>query len=477
MAQTALPAPRTPARRRAFFGLFDANGWGWASTKALFWFVVIIVMLGYIPDRAYYLTVGRTVEIWPFAQFLHWSPVNLCPAENNLSVCPVPPGATLPWEIAPAELKLPEGRTDGGAAIVGTRTFYVGGTDGTAASDKVFVTTNAKGNVSKWEVGPALPDPRTDIAVLAVGNTLHAFGGTDASGAPTTTAWKLTINTDGSIGSWEVDDALTLPEARTGAAAISLSDGIMLAGGSSAAGPVNSAWKSTADAKGVLAAWKPENPLFEATTDALGVHVGDYVYVIGGRNANGASGGVQVLDTAPMAEGAEAPRWAVNNALNLPAPRANLTGFTVNGVVYVIGGTDGTNLSSEVLWTVPNADGTHPGWKHLMETDLGSGLQGSAAVASGSNAFVIGGTAPAGITGDLGRANLAPQDPFFQAGILGATIPGLRLEGEIGQQLGYLNAATVGAVNFIILILIGVAYNQPEKVRAIREKLKARRGR
>ena len=64
MAQTALPAPQhVTARRRAFFGLFNADGWPWAFVKALFWFVVIIVMLGYIPDRAYYFTVQRTVDV------------------------------------------------------------------------------------------------------------------------------------------------------------------------------------------------------------------------------------------------------------------------------------------------------------------------------------------------------------------------------------------------------------------------------
>ena len=79
MAQTALPAANNAIRRRTFFGLFDADGWTWAGVKAVFWFVVIITMLGYIPDRAYYFTVGKTVDIWPLAPFLQWSPVNLCP--------------------------------------------------------------------------------------------------------------------------------------------------------------------------------------------------------------------------------------------------------------------------------------------------------------------------------------------------------------------------------------------------------------
>ena len=55
------------------------------------------------------------------------------------------------------------------------------------------------------------------------------------------------------------------------------------------------------------------------------------------------------------------------------------------------------------------------------------------------------------------RANTAPLSPYFQFGLVGATVPGLKIEGEIGQQLGYLNAAGVGTVNFIILIIIGWA--------------------
>lgn len=489
MAQTTLPAPRTAPRRRALFGLFDADGWGWASAKAAFWFVVIIILLGYIPDRAYYFTVGRTVELWPFSQFVQWSPVNLCPAENKLSVCPVPPGATKPWEISPAEVRLPAGRTDGGAVIVGTRSVYIGGTDGTTASADVFVADAVgTGNLSPWAQGPSLPEPRVDPAVVAVGNAIYVIGGSDASGAPTTTTYRAEIANDGAFSEWEPVEALALPEARTEASVAALADGIMLIGGADANGPVASVWVSHAAANGALGEWEPQNPLVDATADGFAAHVGDFVYLIGGRNAGGPSGGMQVLRVTAAAEGdghgaaatpapdaeAELPRWAVLNDINLPAPRANPAGFTINGVIYLIGGTDGTARSSDVWWTTPNADGTHDGWKQLDETDLGAAIEGASAVASGSHAFVIGGTSDGGVTADLARANLAPEDPFFQLGVLGATVPGLRIEGEIGQQLGYLNAATVGAVNFILLILIGVAYNHPARTKELWGRVRGR---
>ena len=68
MAQQALGPGATVPRRRVLFGLLDAGGWAWAGLKAGFWLIVIIFMLGYLPDRAYYFTVNRTIDIGKLAQ-------------------------------------------------------------------------------------------------------------------------------------------------------------------------------------------------------------------------------------------------------------------------------------------------------------------------------------------------------------------------------------------------------------------------
>src|SRR5215210_7339397 len=107
MATQALGAGPLPRRRRAFFGLLDADGWGWASLKAFFWFVVIIFLLAYVPDRAYYFTVSRTIELG----LLAWAPVNFCPSDPNEGMpCPAPAGAVTPWHASPPEIALPEPR-------------------------------------------------------------------------------------------------------------------------------------------------------------------------------------------------------------------------------------------------------------------------------------------------------------------------------------------------------------------------------
>jgi hypothetical protein len=80
---------------------------------------------------------------------------------------------------------------------------------------------------------------------------------------------------------------------------------------------------------------------------------------------------------------------------------------------------------------------------------------------------MIGGRTAAGLTGAAARANLAPQEPFFQVGLLGATLPALKLDGEVGQQIGYLNAAGAGTADFVVLLLIGWGFAHKERVREI----------
>jgi hypothetical protein len=93
----------------------------------------------------------------------------------------------------------------------------------------------------------------------------------------------------------------------------------------------------------------------------------------------------------------------------------------------------------------------------------------------GPNAIIVGGISGGTVQANALRTNLAPQEPFFQLGLVGATVPALQIEGEIGQQLGYLSAAGAGTVNFIILIVIGWAFAHRERTRELVERFRSRR--
>ncbi|HEX2754747.1 MAG TPA: hypothetical protein VHM48_04755 [Candidatus Limnocylindrales bacterium] len=476
MAQQALHPGTRQTRGRAFFGLLDANGWGWASLKAAFWFILLIFMLGYVPDRAYYFTVNKTIDLG----ILAWSPLNFCPEGNKTLPCPAPAGAVVPWSTSPAEISLPAPRTDGAIVQSGTTILYVGGSDGTTVSDKTFIArSSGTGNFDKWADGPKLPEPRSDLSVIYSGGKIYAIGGVGADGKPTTSVFVLTPDPKtGALGDWQTAEAaklnLTLPEARAGAAVVAASDGLLLVGGTNGTAIVDTVLKTTFDTKGVPSKWEAQpGKLFTPVTDASAAVLGSYLWVFGG-----AAPGVAAIPSVQRGEfgtGADATkviRFGVKGgATDLPQPRTNMAGFGANGALYAIGGSDGSKPQGALYWATPTNAGDVTEWKHLDVSDLPStGVAGGAPIILGPNVIVVGGTTSGGVIAASNRANLAPEAPFFQLGLVGATVPALKIDGEIGQQLGYLNANGIGMANFAIFLFVGWAFAHRDRIKEWRER-------
>ena len=206
---------------------------------------------------------------------------------------------------------------------------------------------------------------------------------------------------------------------------------------------------------------------------------GDIIFVYGGVDAKGPTRVVMRGDIGKDKDLGKIVRWGTptNASANLPAPRTDAAGFTANGAVYLIGGTDGSQPKTDAWWTTPDGSGNIVAWQHLSQSDLpaGQGLVGGSAIPSGANAFVIGGQSASGVTNASIRTNLAPKPPFFQVGgPLGLTVPALKIDGEIGQQIGYLNAAGVATVNFVLLLLIGWAMAHKEQTMALWRRIRRR---
>jgi hypothetical protein len=475
------------------FGLFDGDGWAWASVKATFWLIVIIMVLGYVPDRAYYFVVSRTIDLG----IVGWAPVNLCPPENTSEMpCPVPGGAVLPWQVSPEAAALPQPRAGGNAVQLGSNLLYVGGSDASGPTATTFRTTIDKGNFSAWSDGPALPAARTGAALTTISGVAFLVGGTGPDGQATQTIWSLGLDVDTSaLKTWEPvctvevtaekpcasDQVLTLPAARTGASVVAVPDGMLVIGGRGPDGqPTTTVWKSTLDAKGVLGAFTEQPSLPHAFADGASEFAGTYVFVYGGSDERGPSGGVMRSAYGAVTPPADAAtpaasatpvqgivQWATADAANLPVARTGGAGFSANGAIYYVGGSDGTQSHGELYWTVPSATGDlTDGWHHLDATDLPGGLVGAAPIVAGTTVILVGGQSDGGLLASSTRASLAPQEPFFRLGLVGVTVPGLQIGGEIGQQLGYIAAAGVGTGNFVILVIIGWMFNHRPQIAA-----------
>jgi hypothetical protein len=464
MAEYALPPGA--ARRRAVFGLLDADGWTWASIKALFWFLLIIFVLGYLPDRAYYFTVSPTLDVG----FNAISPVNLCPAENKTLPCPAPAGAVIPWEQSPAELALPDGRSAAGTFASGETVYLIGGRTGAGPTASVLATSVSNGNLSAWQEGPALPAPRSDAAVISLSGTPYVIGGLDATGQPTATVFRGVVS-QGVLSSWETAADLALPVPLADLSGASTATGLYIFGGKGANGLSATTYRSTLSTGGTprLGAWVKvtELPLPEARAGATSVNQGSAIYVIGGDGPAGPTNSVFYLaldthgDPAINSATKRAFGWGVSVGQSasaaLPDARSGHVTFANGGAIYVLGGhgADGKSAATN-YWAVPNAaSGVISSWTRLDATDLPEPRAQAAAVVVGQDAFLVGGQDDAGLLASTDRADVSPRLPFFRLGLFGVTVPALSIKGEIGQQLGWIAAGTVGAGDLVLLIVIG----------------------
>jgi hypothetical protein len=490
MAERALPPGAL--RRRTAFGLLDADGWTAAFFKALFWFLLIIFLLGYIPDRLYYFTVANTLDVGYNAIPL----VNLCDPSNDAPgrrlPCPAPVGAVVPWQQSPPELALPEPRVGAAAVQSGTNLYLIGGeASGAAVADTLATQVTTDGNLGQWTEGPALPEARTRMAVTTLSGVPYVIGGLDADGAPTATVFQGIVE-EGVLTGWTALDGqndtvdLTLPVALGGAAALPAANGIYIAGGQGEEGMTPTVYRSLlgGGSPPSLGAWEEvaHAPLPEPRADATGVAIGDFLYVMGGEGPDGPTRTVYKLTVDDEGELITDPAtgqplgWKhpiEGTGGELPQARALGSGFAASGALYLIGGAgaDGA-LQPTAYWSVPDpTSGDIARWNELPASNLPEPRSRAAITNVGSFAFAVGGETEGGPTDTSVRANLSPKLPFFRLGLFGATIPALSIKGEIGQQLGYLNAFGVGLTNFAILIGIGWAYSHRAQTMRLFERI------
>ena len=488
MAQRALPAGAI--RRRAAFGLLDADGWTWAGLKATFWFLIIMFTLGYIPNLAYFFTVSKTVEVgYNFA-----SVVNLCPSGNGQLPCPAPAGALLSWQPSPEELALPDALAGSSVFQSGSRVYLIGGiTSNGAVADVLVTDITETGNFAPWADGPALPEARTDAALGVYIGVPYVVGGLDVNGEATDTVFKGIVE-EGTLTGWELADGengtdpLTLPEPLSGAGIIPGTSGFVIVGGRDAAGEpvddVHVAWVELDSSSGRLLEWRPLDGLSLPAPRANPVtaHIADFLYVVGGEGPDGATNSVfrlELDDQDPATdETGRAQGWSVaTDEQVLPGARTSAVNFASTSAIYVIGGVDEAGVPQDsMFWAVPDTESgdLENGWVRLTETDLATPVSSAPASGVGTTAFIFGGLGGDGdgeLLDSTLRAGLSPAAPFFQLGIAGATLPGLAIEGQVGQELGYLNAMGVGMTNFAILVLIGLAYSHQAATKRIMVRL------
>jgi N-acetylneuraminic acid mutarotase len=397
----------------------------------------------------------------------------------------------VPWQASPPELDLPEPLVGATTVQSGTNLYLVGGTraDGSVSPLTYQTSVTLDGNFQPWFEGPALPEPRAEAAYVSFSGVPYVIGGLDAAGKPTDTVFVGQLE-KGALTGWLLSDGqngtvdLTLPVPVAGAAAAASPNGMWLVGGRTADGLTTAVYNAQLDSPTPptppkLQPWEEETgvPLPAGRADAAATFNGDYLYLFGGTGSTGATSSVYRLFIVqgiphPNEASGQPEGWIeATGGQRIPAPRARASFFNASGTMYLVGGVDETGAPQfSTLWAIADTS-ANLSWHFLDQSNLTESRASASAALVGATAFIIGGEGPEGAVADAFRGDISPRPPFFRLGLFGATLPALSIKGEIGQQLGYINAMTVGMINFGLLVAIGVAFSHKRQTLKLFEKV------
>ena len=267
---------------------------------------------------------------------------------------------------------------DAGAAA--NYAHITGGADDTGAplAQVLVGQINADGTVSAWPTTTALPEARAFHASVAAtpfnsrvtGNgELYVLGGiSTASGQPTATVSRTSLNLDGTVGNWTTTTPLPQPLHSLGA--VVFRSAIYVAGGSTTDNvPVATVYRARIDSLGELGSWE-ELP---ALPDVRSYHgfftFGGFLYAFGGDSGQVAPNDADATVATKYDEVVFAkinlrtgdlvdPVWTVNPS-SMGKARSKHSALVGGGNAFISAGLyTGAAGSSENIFAQINADGT-----------------------------------------------------------------------------------------------------------------------
>ena len=310
MAQQALGPGTAVPRRRALFGLLDADGWAWASVKAFAWLIIIIFLLGYLPGSR--LLLDRRPDGRPrHPRLVADQPL---PADERDAALPgAGRRARAVGAVARRSSNLPQPRTDGAAIQVGTQILYIGGSDGTTASADVYVApTVGTGNFDAVGRGPAAARAarRRERRLRRRQHLRHRRPRRETAPRPTRSSCSArTARPARSASGTPADDLDAARAAQRGRRGDHRRTGCCSSAVAMPTVPVDDDVEDAAQRAGRLGAWAKEAAARQRRRPTRRPSlIGDYLWLFGGSDANGPVGTVQRGDVRPRPPRKGCPR-------------------------------------------------------------------------------------------------------------------------------------------------------------------------
>lgn len=250
------------------------------------------------------------------------------------------------------------------AASAGNNVYVLGGTTHTSCANIGQQTVeravvNENGSFGPWTATTAMLIPRSNHAAVTVGGRLYAFGGVNncmLSDTTNSVEWAP-VNTDGSLGAWQITSSMTTSRFQFGAVAV---NGYLYAIGGAGTNPtpLSTVERATINPDGSLGPWQSTSALVTARSYLAVAVWGNYIYALGGSED-----GISILNSVERAEvqldGSLGPWQLVTSMTN---PRTGLEAVALDGYLYALGG-QADIIFSSVERAAIRTDGSLGSWE------------------------------------------------------------------------------------------------------------------
>jgi hypothetical protein len=268
------------------------------------------------------------------------------------------------------------------------------GNNGPADGTNVFYAqVNDDGTTGAWTNATSLPKAVLYHAGVAANGFVYVLGGESFDpNNPVNDGFSISmivyyakINPDGSLGSWQTANSLPSPLCYLSASVWNNQIYVIGGVGDFIGSTYDTVYSATIQGDGSLSAWTAQTPM-PVAIDTEAEAANGFLYVLGGI-INGGNTFVNTVYFSQINADGTLAGW--NQTTPLPQSESNFGAIAANGLVYSIGGFDGSQVTDSFYVAAVNGDGSLGSWS--SGASLPQPLYLHAVAASGCYIFVSGG--------------------------------------------------------------------------------------
>jgi len=275
--------------------------------------------------------------------------------------------------------------------------YVLGGFDNASnyLNDVQYAPLNADGTVGAWTATTSFSTGRSNHAAVITNSYIYVLGGNTAA-ANLNDVQYAPLNADGTVGAWTATTSFVTT--RVSHTATAHKGYIYILGGNNGGSSFSDVQFAPLNANGSVGAWTATTSFTDVRSNHTSLSVNNYLYVIGGNPPSGFTSNVQY---APINANGTIGVWIATTGLL--DNRSDHATTTANGYVYVLGGTNGTQLAT-VEFAPINSNGTLGEW--ATSSSFATARVGPGAIAYNGYLYLAGGNGSAGRMSDVQFAPL-----------------------------------------------------------------------